>query len=987
MANGRNVLHPRPGVSLVCVDPLRCGDTHPQRMEGPFSLYGVSEAPRGFEYHDTQQCPAPRIRVFETLEDYWSQDFLRTFTDCLQASDFNTAAATRMNLLSVTSFAGSSRLTSHTSYSGSFSYQCCFFPSYYQANVRGLERSTPYYNPLFSSCHDYNCFEEESCMSYGQVNGRKRATPHSLQWYLLNSLAFMTDSGGNSSTFWNQHVVGNTHTTATVAAPLGISLVGASQATLASLTNLIGTHDKAASLQIVPGGACTMGDGASVYWAIQESQLFCPFSPNVGKLGFKGRADKSILTPYPTVSTVYTDISIQASSFFWNLYNTPPIPTDAFSNAQSLRVQLECCTRLDAGDPYTTLTTFSSQTGADQFGRPIYQYSLSNFRLLPCSPYMCPTSPICHNLLTNFCRSPASQTSRYCQRFFSWATSVPTPALAGLSGQYLANPILVNPGTPTLPTGLPQGAYNSGVDAALTALVGACSYSVWAGDTSSVFFKDMCSSLFSTTWQPNFPRLNAFQYGDPVTTTNNTVFNYNLTAQDAQVDIVLTYTAYSFTDNFTATNQIMDPNGNPNYQVLRGYNYLCMPILLTTTLASFNMLGPTETIDVLTQPNFISELQTRFNTSLITLNGRLNFPPAPTSSYTQVFEWLGPTGESPFGSAIGPQSITINPAYPDHSTDVVQWDPITNAIILTHTLNVTNTSSIADFRRQENINYLYSYSSLQTKNGSSSFTAFQNSSMDQYTWMTNYCGEVPCAVPSAGQIGPQGVANARFSANLVSTPILADTLIPTLSVQFSPKVLAYLNTPVSPTISINVLSQNEGRVFGFGVYRHFYSSTVVSGPAPTGSSIPTQHQFNITNTSPLTFTNLSYVNYDITRYGVTLSTTLLPPGATSRVTVNMLQLTNLQNPNLIVTPVLFYDSVSWQRSLVSPDFPVLGGFYIAQNFANNDYATPYRNNRFSRYVTDSVLESNGVSYLSNQNVYQVGEQAIQISTMKIIPLV
>jgi hypothetical protein len=547
----------------------------------------------------------------------------------------------------------------------------------------------------------------------------------------------------------------------------------------------------------------------------------------------------------------------------------------------------------------------------------------------------------------------------------------------------------VNSGTPALPTGLPQGAVNSGVDAAYFALVGACSTSLLAGNTDT-FFRDMCSSLFSTTWQANYPRLRVFQYGDPFTLTNNTIFNYNLTAQDAQVDIVLTYTAYSFTDNFTATNLIMDPNGNPNnLGVLQGYNYLCMPIRLTTTLASFNLLGPTEKpLNALTQPNFISDLQTRFNTSLITLNGRFNYPPAPTSSFTQVFEWLGPTSQSPFGSAIGPQSVTVNPAYPDHSKDVLQWDPISNQMRLTHTLNVTNTSLISDFRRQENINYLYSYSSLQTKNNGTSFTAYQNSSMDQYQWMTNYCGAIPCTTV-ASQIGPQGVANSRFSQNLVTPPITADTIMPTLSVQFSPKVLAYLNIPTSPTISINVLSQNEGRSFGIGNYTHLYSSTVCSGAAPTGSSVPTQLQFNITNTSPITLSNLSFVNYDDFRYGVTLSTRSLAPGAQSQVTVNLKLLTNLQDPNLVATPVLFYDSVSWQGSLTSPDLPVLGGFYIAQNFADTTQVgqTPYKNNRFSTFVRDAVLGSNGVSYFSNQNVYQLGEQAVVFSQMKITPLV
>lgn len=1001
MANGRNVQNPRPGVSLACVDPATCGDTHPLTMQGPFSLYGASDPPRGFEYHDTRMCTAPRIQVLETLDEYWAQDFLRTFTDCLQASDFNTAAAASMNLLSVSSFAGSARQTTHTSYTGSFSYECCFFPSYYQVNVRGSERSTPYYNPLFSSCHDFNCFEEQNCMSYGAVNGLERVAPHSAQWYLLNSLAFMTDTGGKSSTFWNQHVVGNTHTTASVAAALGISLVGASEAAIASLTNLIGTHDKAASAL---GRSCLLGGGNDENLT-QENQLFCPFSPMVGARIFNSMKSLGVLTPKYPGNAQYIDMTLIASSTFWSLDpGNPTLRPSGFQSANqiALKEQLECCTRLDAGDPYITLTTFTSisqvvypsgyiPSGGGFFGPPVlfYNFSLSTISLKPCASYMCPTSPICHNLLTNYCRNPASQTGRYCQRFFSWATSAATPALGGLLGKFLPNPN-VNPGTPTLPAGrLPSGAMNSGVDAAYFSLVGACSSSLLAGNTASGFYKDLCSPLFSTTWQANFPRLKVFQYGDPYTTTDNVVYNYNLTAQDAQVDIVLTYTAYSFTDNFTATNLIMDPNGNPNnLGVLRGYNYLCMPIRLTTTLASFNMLGPTEQINVLSQPNFISELQTKFNTSLISLNGRLNYPPAPTSSFTQVFEWLGPTNQSPFGSAIGPQSVTVRPAYPDHSTDVIQWDPISNQIRLIHTLTVVDTPSIADFKRQENINFLYSYSSLQAKNNGASYTAYQNSSMDQYTWMTNYCGTIACT-PVASQRGAQGIANSRFSAQLVSPPIAADTLFPTLSVVFSPKVLAYLNTQTNPTIGINVLSQNEGMSFGRGVYSHLYSSSVVSGPPLPGISIPTQIQFTITNTSHIPLTNLSYVNYDNDRFGVTLSTRSLAPGATSRVTVNMNKLNDVQNVDLVVTPVLFYDSVTWQGALDAPDLPVLGGFYITKDFGLQQGLglTPYTNNRFSTFVVDSPLSSNGVSYRSNQNIYQQGEQAILYSIMQITPLV
>lgn len=1004
MANGRNVIRPRLGVSLACVDPDRCGDTHPLgTTQGPLSLYGA-EPPSGFTYHDTLQCPSPRIQVFETLEDYWSQDFLRTFTDCLQASDFNTAAAVDMDLLSVTSFAGSARLVSHATYSNSHSYQCCFFPSYYQANVRGGLRSTPYYNPLFSSCHDYNCFEEENCMGHGAVMGTSsfpRATPHSLQWYLLNSMAYLTDSGGKSSTFWNQHIVGNTHTSATIAAALTISLVGATEETLASLTNLIGTHAKAAQLQL-RGDACRFGDGVSKPAGIVEGELFCPYNApgNTGRTGFQDRGT-SILQ-YPQ-SPAYRDLSGEAVSIFLNninYFNTDPNNHDydwLFLNNTKLRTRLECCTRLDPGNPVTTYTTFSSQSQI--LPQRLYRMSLSTFTMNACEQFLCPTSPVCHNLLQNFCRSPASQTSKYCQRFFSWATSAPTPALAGLLGQFLPLTRSLNPGTPELPALLPHGAFNSGVDAAFIALAGACSYSVWAGDTTSAFFKDNCLSLFSTTWQPNFPRLKVFQYGDVYTTTNNSVFSYELTSEESQVDVLLTYTAYSFTDDPRATDLVLRVPGGP---FLEGYNYVSMPILQTTTLASFNFLAASEQINELTLPAFLNSLQTKFNTALIALNGRFSYPPPPTASFTQVFEWVGPSSQNPFGPVLGPQSITINPAYPDHSTDVLQWDPIANVIRLTHTTIVTSSATIYDFKRQENVNYLYSYSSLQHANNRrdpvDGATAFQNSSKDEYSRLRNYCQALRCnLIPMQHrQDGgyPQGVANANFTELLTGPnaapqqPITTNQFVPTLSIRFNPKLQSYLMAP-PPTISINPLVQSGGALLGTGSYAYTYSSGVMSGVPPKTSLIPTQMEFNITNTSPITLSSLSIVNYDYNRYSVQLSTLSLAPGATSHVTVNLRQLTNLQNPKLVTTPILFYDSISWQASLMSPDFPVLGGFYIAQNFANvqTQYQTPYFNDRFSTFVTDSDLGANGVSYLSNQNIYQLGEGAVKFTAMKIVPLV
>jgi hypothetical protein len=83
MSEGRNHLFPREGVDLACVNPANCRNTLPfslSRQSAPV-LYGSRNMPAGFEFHDTETCPSPRIAVLESVEDYWRQDFLKTFTD------------------------------------------------------------------------------------------------------------------------------------------------------------------------------------------------------------------------------------------------------------------------------------------------------------------------------------------------------------------------------------------------------------------------------------------------------------------------------------------------------------------------------------------------------------------------------------------------------------------------------------------------------------------------------------------------------------------------------------------------------------------------------------------------------------------------------------------------------------------------------------------------------------------------------------------
>jgi hypothetical protein len=1006
MANGRDVKFPRLGVTLACVDPQNCETSHPFKSgpksgQGFPSLYGSSDAPHRFQYHSTFDCPTPRTVTFENLEDYWAQDFLQTFTDCLKDSDLSTAGGRLMHVSKIQTFEGSSRTTvlEEEDYSQNYSYQCCFYPSYYQVSVRGQNQSTPYFNPLFSSCHDFNCAEEENCMGYGAVDSNyPKATPHSVLWYLLHSLAKVSDEE-NTVTFWDGHQVGKTHTSATLATQLGYGLGDPEVATLSSL---IGSHDMAARLLSEEStGACRLSEQLSWLQNVNMVRLFCPFVSSDNSVQHDYILDYTVNWLYHTESS-----TPQNSVFpihFFRQQDWAPLTFDKDPNVEQLdfrlKTKLECCTRPDPTRNNLTIYTFSSNSSNGKLSVTV----LNGW----CESFLCPTSPICHALLHSFCSYPTSLSTKYCQEWHAWGAN-----------SYASSPIFylptstLDPATPPLPlSGVPWGAYSAGVDTSVASLLAACSTSRALNQTLSEQYADMCAPLFTSTYQSNFPRLRVFQFGDTVTYTTESVELFQAQPPDLTVTLDLSYAAYSYTDNQEVCNILMRSAGDA---VIPTDKFLCMPIGLSTQLAVLTL--STKTIEAINYANFVSQIRDRFNAELINVNGRLNYPPtAPTPSYIQRYdiddEYL------PF-----PYLVTVTPAYPNHATDIVFWDPAANALGISHSTIQNSTESRYSLKRQENVNFLYSISTLQIANAQLPFSLdgllLQNSSFDRFSsrGMPTYtlCGVTSppftCTrLPDVGGGGvytarvPQGVAAPNFTSYLTSNintvvsggfplPIIPLNLeyLPTLTINFSPQVMHLLGITAAPKVVINPIARNGG-FLETGTFNFGYT-TPFQGVAPNQfHQAVTRAVFNVTNTSIRPFTNLSIINYDIVNYSVTIGTTNLQPQQSTQITVSINKVITQQS--VTTTPVLLYDSVSWQASLTSVDYPVLGGFQIVQGHfgvMNTSGApmTPYTNNRFSTFVEDAELGDNGVSYLSNQNVYGAGATQTPLPVgFRIVPLI
>jgi hypothetical protein len=737
------------------------------------------------------------------------------------------------------------------------------------------------------------------------------------------------------------------------------------------------------------------------------TKLFCPFRSEDNSVW------KDYILDYST-DFIYHTSSEQLLNSVWSIDKFEyqgwlPLTFDTVDNPNldfRLKSKLECCTRPDPTTNFLKISTFSSNTNG-QFSATV----LDGF----CESFLCPTSPICHALLNSFCSNPVSLTSRYCQAWHAWgATSYATSPIFNLPTSTL------DPATPRLPFNqLPWGAYSAGVDTSVASLLAACSVSRANNQTMSRQYEDMCAPFFTTTYQANFPRLRVFQFGDFVTYTTDSV--YPFIATDTTVALDLSYAAYSYTDNQERCNILMR---GPGDAIIPSDKFLCMPIGLSARLALITL--STNPIAGFNYTDFVAQVRQRFNDALASesIKGKFYFPPPPTPTFTQnyILQSFG-TGQPPM-----PFTQTYTPAYPNHATDIVFWDPISNNLGISHTTLQNSTATRYDANRQENINFLYSISTLQIANNWTSNDRaqygflVQNSSFDQFPFANQttitMCGlgeqaKFPCfGLPDTSRFRatdnfariPQGVAAPDFTSYLTSpitTIVPISTVpssqvplnleyLPTLTINFSAQLLQMLGLASPPKVIIDPISKNGG-LMGIGTYNFGYT-TPFQGVGPTQfHQAITRAVFNVTNTSTIPLTNISILNYDIVNYSVTLGSTNLLPQQSTQITVSINKV--LSEPSIVTTPVFLYDSVSWQGSLTSLDYPVLGGFQIVQgNFglftSDNTPITPYMNGLFSDFQEDEQLGDNGVSYLSNQNVYGVGAQTVPPPVgFRIVPLV
>lgn len=956
MANENYVKFPTKGVNLICIDPTKCGNTLPYSNTSVPVLYGVTQNPTGFRNHNVSQCPVPRTAYFESVEDYWKQDFMKTFTDCLGSSTFGPSVSNALSQSSISflhSFQGSSRTLAQNTYTRSFPYECCFLPTFYQAYVRGTT-STGYFNPIFSSLDDFNCAEKNGCLGYGSMDSFYKATPHSVMWYLIHSMAsitMVTNSTSLTVPFWQNHIVGQTHTSLTIRSTLlqQASLLGAPERTAFTNTLLTVPDSK---LQSMVGNhfllsLLTSAEPEQKGNLTLQYNYLCPNVPTDNGLDTNSNWDlkRQDVLNFPFYFPVTRTDQLMTLSNLPLFTSTEDSTYNTLNEDSLTRLfnTLECCTNDESDINSGGIGGYGNRTvpqgllasiSLPPSPFPQIPYQFRSFRST-CRSMLCQNSPICHNFLFNYCSSSLMQTSKYCQKFNSWAAR---------------NYRSVNSRYTTFDGVLPVGAYATGVDTSIAAQMYACSVSKGLNQTLTRYYNDMCVSLFSTTYQSNFPRLRTFHWGDPIQYLSQSTQLYILPAKQSGVNVMLTYSAYSFTQDTRALGPILGTS-SPNA-------FACMPMQFSVSLASFSLSS--KDIFSSSLPAYRTLIQQLFNKNLFSLQGRFPFPSAPTPSYTQTFSTPG-----------GITSFTIRPAYPNFSTAQLAWN--SSGLNFTHTTVVSERRSRFDIQRQQDVNFLYSISSLRSVNSNASGTSFQNSSADTYSSFSTVFNSL-LINPS-----PQGIVDSSYK----KLPFI--DALPTLTVQMNSNVLWALGLSSNPSIIINPLS---GGTLSVGSYTQTFSNPLTASPRSNINAIYGA-VFTLTNISPVSISSLTALvqsnksisvqsldpqgnptlSTQILSYSVTFNTLSLGPRASAICTVSQTNfIGTTEGADLFSTPILFYDSFTNQTSLSAFDFPILGGISAVRTLKSTGGWTPYKDNKFSTFVSDTT-PINGISYLSNQNIY------------------
>jgi hypothetical protein len=1006
------VQQPLPGIFLSCVDPADCRDTlyvEGKQKSRPV-IYGAPSTPPGFVFHDKNQCPAPRTNTFQTLEDFYAQDFLQTFTDCLKKSDFSTRGAQAMGFTASTFFEGSSetsgqRLTaSLLGSSVEFPYECCVQPSFYVANVRGLEKSTPYYNPLFTTVHDFNCFQQDGCMAGGSIRNSAqvstlepnppfdfpKASPRSVMWYMQHSIATVEVSGTHVQ-FWQNGEVGQT---GAIGGTIDIGVLEGSSA-------------------VSPLHTQQLGGNAALFSSIKRV------------LGATDTPAQNALKTYGIFSCPTTDGSSAIPNDTWKTSLMYPIPN---TWAQTVSPEeLECCTQglengVEGGQAILQNNLESFLTNAESQTVAISYVPTQN--PITCSNYHCFESPYCQSLLARACKDfstasvqpPDFKYGGHCTRWRNWASNnyasiSPSDAGRVISG-YPNNSKVANPPAnfPVSALTYPSGAFSSSVDQSVFTLLEACSSTDFSQAQPKEIL-DQCNGLLSATSnQTNFPRLKPISFDTPIVYTHEEVTPYTVDSSNNQIDILLTYTRYV---NITDENRINSFIGN-TLQFSIPAPFLLIPqienVVSMTTIYLDNIVA-------LTSISFYEKVRTNFNLKLSSFNS--NF-----TSFTQnnpVASAIFPitrNNQGPFQPWPGqvPALSTLTTIYRDHSKNVITWNEFNSFSVVTmfsnSSANPTNYSNISVLQYPLNLRWI----SMLNGWGVPDYRVVG----EGYTRYAKY--DAQCSFRQCYSLETSNLQDNVVDQNLnlinLSNPANLSRVDDRVTIVFNEYLSLFLGLDRqgnSVTINLNPFVSNIFNsltgipVTSGNVFNTFTAPGQAQSPTTAISifNLINTSQFWLTNTTPIPIYSITALNYSgSNEYVVTFSPPSNPsnplfPGESVSVVI--------QDPSdpdnsgsFTATPILFYDAgEGWQNNFNSPDFPVLGGVLSSRGIDISTVVNSYGNGeRFNSFTADNALNvehgfqgtiSTILTYYKNQNVYTTGEAnsggSAAISQMFLSPLI
>ena len=1053
------VHHPRPGIYLTCVNPEDCRDS--SYVKGSHNprpvIYGVSTFPQGFVKHDPRTCSVPRTSTFQTLEEFYSQDFLQTFTDCLKLSDFSTRGAKAMGFSSTKFFEGSSVsgggervLANLLGATLEYPYECCMQPSFYIANVRGLQRNTPYYNPLFTTVHDFNCFAEDGCFSFGSLKNVQgegalgntpydfpKASPRSVMWYMQNAIASVQlDDTNVDKDFWEDGVVGN------VEAIGGTLEHGGLPGVLA--VNAPSTKN--------------LGGNAALFQAIKHS---------FGSTDTPSQAAQKSFGVFSCPSTI--NATGQTSEPPWNTNLMYPVPDSWALSATP--GELDCCTR---GTDYTLaqpgsfveggqgeipqnllsfLENCETQTfylGGESIEGPDADiYDPKTVSPLSCSNYHCLESSYCQSLLKRACKDfstehapPDFNYGGYCTRWRNWASNNYAAIQPGqrTASAYPNNTGVKNP-PPTFnntAVSYPSGAYMSSVDQSVFSLIDACSSTDFS-QPQPLEILDQCRGLLSvTSQQTTFPRLRPLTFDTPIQYSHEVVTPYTVDSSNNQIDFYLTYTQLNYTtsnpsaqgssDPVHFINRLINRNAN-NGTTLRETNqpilsYNITPQIENVVSFSINL----DNIVSLNSTSFFQKVQENFNLQISKYNGNFDQKFFTTSQQTIQIPPINQNGNCP---NVNFKTVTL--AKTNHYLASISWvgNSITVAETIINTRDYTNKPDAYPFyepgyeNRLENLFFLYD-PRLVIWNSSIDFSNQNCGQAGDYTPIQTFCGYSNPFYTTSICWSIPGVLNNFQGFVFDQASNLVDVFDTTnlarvddrLAVVFSPSLGSFLGLGAqgnSVTINLNPLKGGTLNFIGAksipvttGTVTTFSQYLGPNNPdAPiTPFNLINHAEFWLTNTTPIPIYSLSVLNYS----GNNLTVSLVPPPNPSTpllpgfsVTVEITDPSDPDNSgSFSATPILFYDSGvgGWQNNFQSPDFPVLGGFLSARGIDISTQNSYGNGERFNSYSSDNNLDfgedfqgtiSTILTYYANQNLYSTGEAnsggVAAISQMFLAPLI